>query len=172
MLAPMDEVVKAFVHGLCERPFVGSDEKGEDVDVRHLIAKVLTESNNAGEGKHVYLEQKTKFWEAKLEGDSVLVRYGKKKTKGQANSHVGPDAQEYFDKKVREKLRGGYKAVDANAALRKKVLAAIEKDAGESDPKVRCVVPVQNTIDSFCRADRRKREASSTERTSTRRRSC
>jgi predicted DNA-binding WGR domain protein len=135
MLGPMDDVIKAVVHGLCERPFLQSEEKGEEVDVRELIRKVLGDSKDALGGTFVHLEQKTKFWEAKLEGSSVLVRYGKKKTEGQTNSHVGPDAQEYFDKKVKEKLRSGYKVVDPHAALRKKVLAAVEKSAAESKAK-------------------------------------
>ncbi len=140
MISPMDEAVKQVVHGLCERPFIGGEGgEGTEVDVLALIAKVLSEKEEAGgEGKSVHLEQKTKFWEATLEGDTVNVRYGKKKTEGQTNTHKGPDAAEYFEKKVREKLRGGYKKIDKDAALKKKILAAIKKegDGAESDVKV------------------------------------
>lgn len=107
-----DTVIKKFLRMLCNRPFFGQEEGQEEtVSARDAIYEALKEASREGGavGNHIRLEQKTKFWEATISGGQVHVAYGKKGTKGQTNVYSGGDAREYFDKKVKEKTRGGYK---------------------------------------------------------------
>jgi hypothetical protein len=70
-----DEVLRQLLKQLCERPFVGDEEeedegkRREDVDVRTVLMELL--DSDAALGNHVHLVQKTKFWEARLEGNTV-----------------------------------------------------------------------------------------------------
>jgi len=57
----------------------------------------------------------------------VSVKFGKKGTDGQENSHSGPDAREYFEQKVHEKLRKGYKKKDPDANQKGAAISALEK---------------------------------------------
>ncbi len=55
----------------------------------------------------------------------VNVQFGKKGTEGQSNSHSGPDARDYFEQKVTEKLRKGYKKKDPDAATKGAAMSAL-----------------------------------------------
>mmetsp|Transcript_58950 Transcript_58950/g.138626 ORF Transcript_58950/g.138626 Transcript_58950/m.138626 type:complete len:356 (+) Transcript_58950:57-1124(+) len=149
-LAP-DSVINKLISELCKRPCIPSEgeaaegDQAAERDTKVSVMATLHELLSAGGagGKNdtkVYLEQGTKFWSATLSGMFVSVKFGKKGTDGQENSHSGPDAKEYFDSKVNEKLRKGYKKKDPDATAKGAAISALEKLAqsaeaeGESEP--------------------------------------
>jgi len=127
-LLPDDASVNELLGKLCERPFVDQEAAGETVDVLAFLRSFA--ESTGGDSDSVRLEQKQKFYEITISGMQVSMRYGKKGTAGQSTNYSGADARQYFEKKIKEKTRGGYKAVDAHAAVRKEIasrLDALEK---------------------------------------------
>lgn len=123
----VDELINAIIHELCKRPFVNSEDQGQGVSVCETLHALLTApASDTQSNNHVYMQVGTKFWEAKLVGISVEVRFGKKGTQGQSNTYTGADARDYFDKKVHEKLRKGYKVVDRSAAQKRAIVAKLD----------------------------------------------
>ena len=149
MQAPLSDAdINAVIQALCARPHAGSDDKSE-VDVLQVILSLLRgeDAGNGATKNHIYLEQKQKFWEATLSGAQVNVRYGKKGSSGQTSQHIGADARAFFDKKVKEKLKGGYKEVDPLAAKKKKAIEDITSKQGVEGAKKRAKTPVKHRFD-------------------------
>ena len=63
-----------------------------------MLVKTETNANN------------NKFYELKLDGDSVFARWGRVGAEGQSMTYAGGEAT--FDKKAREKQRKGYQEVE------------------------------------------------------------
>jgi predicted DNA-binding WGR domain protein len=52
-----------------------------------------------------------KFWECSVNGNEVIVRYGRNGTTGQTETKTFPDtdsATKHFEKKIAEKIKKGY----------------------------------------------------------------
>ncbi len=167
-----DGVIKALIHALCERPHFHNDEedRGITVDFADALRKELEKEAGTGNAvirkrffllfffywSQIRLEQKTKFWEAKIDGTCVEVVYGKKKTKGQTNKHEAGSAaaaRDYFDKKVHEKKRGGYKQVkvaDPVADMKKSLLEKLGSSAESSSKKAKPVLRHRADFDKCC----------------------
>eukprot|EP00281_Chroomonas_sp_CCMP1168_P032484 CAMPEP_0206244052 /NCGR_PEP_ID=MMETSP0047_2-20121206/17943_1 /ASSEMBLY_ACC=CAM_ASM_000192 /TAXON_ID=195065 /ORGANISM="Chroomonas mesostigmatica_cf, Strain CCMP1168" /LENGTH=199 /DNA_ID=CAMNT_0053669229 /DNA_START=72 /DNA_END=668 /DNA_ORIENTATION=+ len=148
--ATPDSIINKLACTLCERPIIripGEDDDaggGSEVKKVSIPAKLYEflapppagsakGDKEEGLGNEVYLEQGTKFWSASVSGMFVSVKFGKKGTDGQSNSHSGPDAREYFEDKVHEKLRKGYKRKDPDASKKGAAVSALKKLAKVSE---------------------------------------
>jgi predicted DNA-binding WGR domain protein len=74
--------------------------------------------------RYEYVDDKSsKFWEVRIDGNNVEVRYGKIGTSGQSltkDFDDGTAARKHADKLTAEKLKGGYKPVNTSVGIASK----------------------------------------------------
>lgn len=113
-----------------------------------MTTKVPAAPSEGNFHRYEYVDDKSsKFWEIKIEGNSVEVRYGKIGTTGQSltkDFDDGAAARKHADKLTAEKLKGGYLPTKSAAgSMPKKEAAEKASTVAKTATEAKVATPVK-----------------------------